>query len=370
MLIKWARRKARSEVILGDLWRIKIDSAATYSHFLASSFLFAVSEAHPTDLVSIGIMEASQDKNTPVIGKKRGRRSKSEIQAQMEQEMTVSDTERLSMEVKTTRKGRKPNNKEDKVPESVIQQAVKWEDAGKIEANSEQSQQDQSQSDSSSFSFEEVVGHKTKPYLAEAVPSTSYEWLGMRTVEPSSREPILKLTRENSKRVAWAGKDCLSSGEASFFDRLETMRRVALAEVAKASNGMEAIAVLGIVFDRGMLLLAAEEVFGVTRGRTIVQETAPGNYDELACRIGAERKPKRFTKKRDPFTRVEGAKQVKSQSKGALRYHTSLGAPERRNLQPLNERGGDACIGSMSRRWEAWKAKGLPDSYANGSGME
>ena len=163
--------------------------------------------------------------------------------------------------------------------------------------------------------------------MTDAIPASSYEWLGFRTVEPTWRKPFLDLNAENKSRVAWANRDCNQSSamlrrarplrtlEAAFFDRLEMMRRVALSEVAKADGPMEAVAVLGIVFDREQLMLAAEEVHGPTKGREIVAETKPGNYDELAMKIAVERRPRRAFKKREYFAKSDGAKGTKVLSK-------------------------------------------------------
>lgn len=106
--------------------------------------------------------------------------------------------------------------------------------------------------------------------------------------------------------------------ERMFFDRLELIRCIALSEVAEAQSSMEAIAVSGVVFDREALIPAAEEVHGVTKGRALVLDTSPGNYDELLARIAAERKTRR--RRRDGLFRVDDGKATKVVSKGTTPY--------------------------------------------------
>ena len=72
-----------------------------------------------------------------------------------------------------------------------------------------------------------------------------------------------------------------------FFDRLGTIRRVAMAEVAKAPDLQSALAVLGVVLDREALLLAAEEAEDPEPAKAKVLSARPGNYAELACELSA-----------------------------------------------------------------------------------
>lgn len=125
-----------------------------------------------------------------------------------------------------------------------------------------------------------------------------YEVLGLRSVQPSSRPPILEMTSEARGGLRWAANDCAASAAslrrarperplaASFFDRLELLRRVVLSEVAKASSNVEAMAAAGVAFDREMLLLAAEEIYSRDIARSKVLQKSPGNYDELAADLG------------------------------------------------------------------------------------
>ena len=276
-------------------------------------------------------MDLSQEQTTPVTAKRRGRKPRSEAQNMADQGSTIPDMEVTGQEERGIR-GKIKQREEIEVPKSAVQQVMRCQHRAKRRVESEGLEENIDTSDSESSSF---IDKRQEGYggdLLDVAPATSYEWLGIRTVEPASRSPILPLTKENKKRVAWASRDCSMSGamlrrarplrslEATFFDRLEMLRRVALSEVAKALDPMEAVAALGIVFDREMLMIGAEDAFGVTKGRALVQETAPGNYDELAGRIGAERKPRRLFKRRESYARSEVTKQAKGQSKGAQPY--------------------------------------------------
>ena len=76
----------------------------------------------------------------------------------------------------------------------------------------------------------------------------SYEFLGLHSVEPTSRPPILPKTPQSETLLTWAASDCARSSmllrrvrptktiQATFFDRLESLRRVVIAEVAKAGS--------------------------------------------------------------------------------------------------------------------------------------
>ena len=264
-------------------------------------------------------MKASQESLPQPEVKRRGRKPKN-----VSQESTVLEDLELS---KSISKGNKLVD-DRKEPKSAVQN-IRWEDV-RSQGSAKGEEEIEDSDLSSSIEFSE---NKKDRWRAENdIPSTSYEWLGLRTVEPAARPPILKLNKSNAARVAWAGRECtLTSSalrrarpsrplEASFFDRLEAIRRVALSEVAKAGNSMEAVAILGIVIDREMLLLGAEEVYGQARAKTLVLETAPGNYEELAGSISADKKPRRFIKKREGTVRYEGQKVPREQSKGSLPY--------------------------------------------------
>lgn len=281
-------------------------------------------------------MELSLEQAAPIAAKRRGRKPRSEALILPDQGSTIPDLEVTGKEEGGTKEKRKQKESSE-VPKSAVQQVLKSQDKSKRKVESRKSEEDMGTSDSESSLFSDKHQEGYSGDLMDIAPATSYEWLGIRTVEPASRSPILPLTKENKRRVAWASRDCSMSGamlrrarpfrslEATFFDRLEVLRRVALSEVAKASEPMEAVAALGIVFDREMLMIGAEDTFGVTKGRALVQETAPGNYDELAGRIGAERKPRRLFRRRDSYARPEGTKQAKGQSKGAQPYvHSSF----------------------------------------------
>ena len=256
-------------------------------------------------------MEKSQDIVAgPIVAKRRGRKPKDSG----EQELTLPDDLERSMSAKE--KKEKKQAREKIIPRVV---AAKKEEE-------EESKSEGSISSESGLYF----GKGLEDSNLQVAPETAYELLGLRTVEPSMRPPLLELTSSNSGKVAWASKDCTFSGsmlrrarplrtlEGAFFDRLELIRRIALSEVAKARSSMEAIAVLGVVFDREALILAAEEAYGATKGRALVLETSPGNYDELSARIAAERRTRR--KRREGLFRVDNGKVTKAVSKGTTPY--------------------------------------------------
>lgn len=214
----------------------------------------------------------------------------------MEQESTQLDFLNSESEASIEKKDRKKilaspksilGKKKEKSKDNSIKN-IRF-DQGKLEGETEP------QEESSSEELPEDKKDYNLPVYE--VPAFCYEWLGLKTVEPTSGQPLLELTGDNENRVAWVARDCNSSAamsrralpstalEAAFFDGLEVMRRVALSEVAKAKNSVEAVAVLGVVFDREALLLVAEEVYGLSKGREIVLGANPGNYDELVIKI-------------------------------------------------------------------------------------
>ena len=101
---------------------------------------------------------------------------------------------------------------------------------------------------------------------------SAYEVLGLRSAEPTLRPPILQAYPGARELLGWAQSDCASAASemrgarpdgpfaAAAFRRLQDLRAVVLAEVAKARDSLEAMAAAGIAFDREMLLLAAEEL--------------------------------------------------------------------------------------------------------------
>lgn len=127
---------------------------------------------------------------------------------------------------------------------------------------------------------------------------SSYEVMGFRSAFPTSRPPIIK-GREKESRAAlkWVANDCTYAAAAlrrarpkktfaaGFFDRIETLRRVVLSELAKARSLIEALAAAGIAFDREMLIISAEEIYSREGAKKKVCETKPGNFEELAAEL-------------------------------------------------------------------------------------
>lgn len=134
---------------------------------------------------------------------------------------------------------------------------------------------------------------------------TAYEILKFRSTEPATRPPIIKRKKEAMEGLRWAANDCAVSSAAlrrarperplaaAFFDRLELVRRVLLAEIAKAPSVAKAMAAVGVAIDREMLLVAAEEIYSKEVARSKVLHTKPGNFEELAADLGvALRRPR------------------------------------------------------------------------------
>lgn len=271
-------------------------------------------------------MEQSQDLTTAIVAKRRGRKPKSQALDNLESTLPETTDMRASESENVTKRGRK---KSEQVPKTVTEERTD-------EDTTKETRKLKARFGSSPTSVIARMAEESSDegLWTQTVPASSYEWLGLRTVEPTSRQPLLKLSAKNESRVAWANRDCaLSSAmlrrarplrplEAAFFDRLELMRRVALSEVAKANDLMEAVAVLGIVFDREALMMAAEEVYGAVKGKELLQDANPGNYDELAMKIATDRKPRRFTKRKEIFARNENVRGTKVQSKATPPYFT------------------------------------------------
>ena len=177
-------------------------------------------------------MEESQDIAAPTtVAKRRGRKPRS-VQVS-EQESTLPDfSEKLK--TKTEDESKKNNKSKQEHPRPT----VAWKDKEPEVVTKQR------------FTSEDGWGYAkgTESMTSHPTPETAYEWLGLRTVEPTMRPPILELSQNNEMRVAWASKDCSLAGsmfrrarpmrtlEASFFDRLELIRRIAVSEVAKAKT--------------------------------------------------------------------------------------------------------------------------------------
>ena len=103
--------------------------------------------------------------------------------------------------------------------------------------------------------------------------------------------------------LAWTSADCANAAvrlaparphrtlSAGFFDRLFTIRRVAMAEAAKAGAPQTALAVLGVALDREALILSAEETDMSEEERERLLKTKPGNFPELAARLAPRLRP-------------------------------------------------------------------------------
>ncbi len=293
-----------------------------------SAFSSAVLRSSPNRLRSTKklFMKKSQDRASVQEANKRVRRTKDVLL-----EPTVQDDSEEALELsKNLTKGRKVTAGAGR--KKIVEQQEPKEKKTRSRADKKDVFTEKDQSDWQSSSSDKYSEDKRGWRAEEAVPSTGYEWLGLRTIEPVSRPPILHLNSSNSARVAWAAKDCTLSGtvlrrarptrplEAVFYDRVEAMRRVALSEVAKAKDGMQAIAVLGVIFDRELLMLAAEEVYGQVRGKTMVMDAAPGSYEELAANIASDKRLRRFSKRRDGGSRVETQRVSRGMSKPTPPY--------------------------------------------------
>ena len=160
---------------------------------------------------------------------------------------------------------------------------------------------------------EEEVVEPQQPCIIrppQGIPGSSYELLGFRSHQPESRPPIIKESEEAEPLLTWAANDCaaarMSIGEAApegafsraMFKRLMTLRRVILAEIAKASGPREAMAAAGIAIDREMLMVSAEQVYSAEEAKTLVCSKHPGAYEELAETISLEARRNRLRKNR------------------------------------------------------------------------
>ena len=143
----------------------------------------------------------------------------------------------------------------------------------------------------------------------EEVPRPGYELLGFRSHQPEARPPIIKEQEGAEPLLTWAANDCAAArvaiGEAvpegpfsrATFKRLMMLRRIILAEIAKASCPREAMAAAGIALNREMLIVAAEQVYSPEEAKALVCSKHPGSYEELAESISLEARRGRWKKK-------------------------------------------------------------------------
>lgn len=153
------------------------------------------------------------------------------------------------------------------------------------------------------------LGGTEKGYATSA--QSAYEVLGLQSEEPASRPTILDKTRESVPFMNWAANDCARSTSllrrarpvrpisASFFDRLEMLRRVILSEIAKSEDTLTAMAVVGVVLDREQLMLSAEEVYGLTKAKALIFDVEPGSYPDIATELDQMKRGKVKLNKRD-----------------------------------------------------------------------
>ena len=156
--------------------------------------------------------------------------------------------------------------------------------------------------------------------------SSAYEVLGLQTKEPGSRPPILHMGTEARPFMNWAANDCARSMallrrarpmrtlSASFFDRIEVLRKVILAEIAKAGDTLTAMAVVGVILDREALLLSAEEIYGPTKAKDIVLDEGPGNYPDIATELDQARRAKRRPMRRETGRGAANTQKMSKQS--------------------------------------------------------
>ena len=179
------------------------------------------------------------------------------------------------------------------------------------------------------------VGQFDKEEFTQAVEvakADAYELLGYNSMEPTLRPPILPKPKEADPLLTWASTDCTRSSmllrkarptktlQAAFFDRLEGLRRIVLAEIAKAPGNQLAMAAVGIAFDRECLILGAEEGLGVNKAREKVLTTSPGSFLDLATEIEQLRRSSKRSWGHGSSKRVEGA--AKKGSKVSSPYST------------------------------------------------
>ena len=126
---------------------------------------------------------------------------------------------------------------------------------------------------------------------------SGYELLGFSAVEPMGREAIIPFDERFKPALTWAATDCDRSQwtfarakprrplSAKFFEKLELIRRVAMSEAAKAGASQEILAIIGIVMDREMIVLAAEDANLPPTDMARVLAARPGSFAELAAFI-------------------------------------------------------------------------------------
>lgn len=142
-------------------------------------------------------------------------------------------------------------------------------------------------------------------------PQSAYEVLGLQSMDPASRPPILDSSPEAKPFINWAANDCVRSMgllrrarplrpiSGAFFDRIEVLRRVILAEIAKAGDTLTAMAAVGVVLDREALLLSAEDIYGTSKAKEVILSEDPSNYPDIATELDQLRRVKFRQAKRE-----------------------------------------------------------------------
>lgn len=123
---------------------------------------------------------------------------------------------------------------------------------------------------------------------------SAYEVLGFQAIEPGTKPPLLRASSGSRPLLNRMTAYCVRpltllkrarpqhSLSAAFFDRLEVLRKVMLAEIAKADDTLTTMAATGVAFDRKAPLVSAEEVFGVVKAKALVLQSEPGDYADIA----------------------------------------------------------------------------------------
>ena len=197
--------------------------------------------------------------------------------------------------------------------------------------------------------------------------SSAYEVLGLQSKEPGSRPPILHMGIDARPFMNWAANDCARSMallrrarpvrtlSASFFDRIEVLRKVILAEIAKSGDTLTAMAVVGVVLDREALLLSAEEIYGPTKAKDMILDESPGNYPDIATELDQARRTKRRPMRRETG---RGAANTQKMSKQSSPYFTQKPFQGRGvKVLQLSWRPGKesmCAFGASRRRWSCW----------------
>ena len=130
-------------------------------------------------------MELSLEQAAPIATKRRGRKPRSEALTSPDQGSTIPDLEVTGEEERGT-KGKRKQKESNEVPKSAVQQVLKSQHRSKRRVQSERSEEDMETSDSESSLFSDKRQEGYSGDLLDIAPATSYEWLGIRTVEPAS----------------------------------------------------------------------------------------------------------------------------------------------------------------------------------------